>query len=136
MNTKTTARCGCGEVRFESEEGPLLQLICHCADCREASKEDFTTLAFFLASSTQITGALSTLEFNAACGSRTTREACSKCGSLLFDRSARFPTLVGVNVQNIDPPFKAEPSCHVWVKSRVSAVRLSDGLVQHAEDLV
>lgn len=135
MEPSVTASCSCGRVQFEADDKPLLQLVCHCADCREASKDDFTTTAFFLASSARVSGELSEREFTAASGSRTTRESCPNCGSFLFDRSERFPTLIGVVARNIDPPFEAEPSRHVWIKSKLPHVSVSDGLPQQDGDL-
>ncbi len=33
------AACKCGNVSFESIKPPIIQLCCHCSDCRDASNE-------------------------------------------------------------------------------------------------
>ena len=114
MNTDTTASCTCGSVRFRSEARPVAQFFCHCADCRQATGGKFARVAFFRTGRSEISGRTTQAEFTARSGSRTTRESCAACGSLLFDRSEGFPMLIGVMAERIAAPFVFEPLCHVW----------------------
>lgn len=130
-----SAECLCGEVKFESRSSPVIQLICHCEDCRCATKDDYTIAAFFDVASSSLHGKATNLEFTAASGHRTTRESCESCGTVMFDKSAGFPTLVGVLVKRIKPPFQPDPVCHVWVGSKVVGKSPYDELPKHEEGL-
>jgi hypothetical protein len=91
MSAEITANCKCGAVCFTAQSEPILQVICHCTDCQEATGAAFARAAFFKLKSTRIVGELATQQFVAASGKRTTRESCSRCGELMFDRSEGFP---------------------------------------------
>ena len=134
MSDAIAGTCACGAVQFTSQAEPLIQLFCHCRDCQQATGAAFARTAFFRLKASHITGALTARPFVAASGSKTTREACAACGTLMFDRSERFPALVGVMAERLSRPFVFRPSCHVWVRSQREDTVISDGLPQHAED--
>jgi hypothetical protein len=54
----------------------------------------------------------------------------------MFDTSERFPTLIGVMVEQIDAPFVFEPVFHVWTKSKRADVTIPDDATQHSEDVM
>ncbi len=130
MNNVIAAACSCGEVEFKSTKNPVIQLCCHCSDCREVTKNDYTTLAFFNRSSVNVSGKLSVQEFTSESGSLTVRELCSNCNSVMFDSSEGFPTLIGVATQQMSAPFEVKPSHHVWVKSKLPHVSIPQGVKQ------
>ena len=68
------AHCRCGAFRFESASPPILQLVCHCSQCREVSGRPFSNFSFFKVRDTQTSGAHRTVAFTAASGARTVRE--------------------------------------------------------------
>ncbi len=113
------ARCTCGAFSFNSTSAPILQLTCHCQQCREASKAPFTSFAFFKKADATITGETVVREFVADSGSKTFRESCASCGELLLDRTEAYPKIVGIVVDRIQAPYVFEPRCHVWLESKV-----------------
>src|SRR5271154_6341838 len=44
MTKKITGGCACGRIRYECTEKPLVQLICHCPDCKRASGSAFAAV--------------------------------------------------------------------------------------------
>lgn len=124
MTDEITATCECGEVCFTSNERPVVQLVCHCSDCRQATGRAFAEIVFFISEHVEISGSLSVDTFRADSGSETTRESCTVCGSLMFDRSQGFPTLVGVMAERMDEPFEFEAGAHVWTKSKRADVEI------------
>jgi len=135
-----SASCRCGEVRFESKEDPVIQLCCHCTDCRdvltiESKALDYATIAFFKKSTVQLRGEAGEKVYTAASGNKTVREYCTRCDAVMFDKSEGFPTLVGVFAQHIDPPFQIKPACHVWVKDKLSHVPIPEGVTQHEKGI-
>lgn len=131
-DTRITGGCACGAVRFEAAAAPVLQAICHCADCRAATGADFTTTAFFPATALTVSGSVEARAFVAASGAATARERCADCGAWLFDRSEGFPALVGVMApgedRRFDPPFAPAPTLHMWVASKAPGVVIDDDL--------
>jgi len=128
MDTEYKANCPCGEIRLTSSAKPIIEFCCHCADCRAVIPHDFATIAFFRKSSCEITGALKITEYIADSGNRTTREACSSCGTAMFDTSDGFPKLLGVMAEQLLPPFESKPAFHVWVSSKLPEVKIPDGV--------
>jgi hypothetical protein len=119
-NAVLRAQCRCGDLRFTAAAAPLRQMICHCADCRDATGNDYSTTAFFKIADTTLTGATTGRRYVSARGNRTTRDACAACGTMMIDRSDGFANLIGIFVQTISPPFQAAPTLHMWTASRLA----------------
>ena len=111
---------GCGAFRFESASPPILQLVCHCSQCREVSGRPFSNFSFFKVRDTQTSGAHRTVAFTAESGARTVREVCEACGDMLIDRTEGFPKVVGVVHEALDPALPFKPLHHVWADSRLA----------------
>lgn len=135
MNSQITASCQCGAVQFQSAAHPIMQLFCHCKDCQESTGSPFAKTAFFKSRHCEISGSLSVREFKAESGNRTTRESCASCGSVMFDRSEGFPSLIGVMAERISAPFVFEPGCHVWTRSKQPHVEIPDNARPYPENI-
>ena len=135
MSEMISASCTCGQVGFKSTEPPVIQLCCHCNDCRDASGNDYSTIAFFKLESVETSGNLAENIYTAESGSQTKRGFCSSCNALMFDTSAGFPTLIGVMTQRIHAPFALAPTRHVWVSSKLNNVSIPEGCVQHEKGI-
>jgi hypothetical protein len=118
------AHCRCGAFRFESSSAPILQLVCHCTQCREVSGQPCSAFSFFKVRDTQTQGEHRVHEFTAATGSRTVREVCAACGDMLIDRTEGFPKVVGVVHSAIDPALPFAPQHHVWAQDRLPSTVL------------
>jgi len=129
------AKCSCGQVGFKSTDKPIIQLCCHCSDCQDALGSEYATIAFFKVSSTDVFGGLKEKVYTADSGSRTVRELCSDCGTVMFDRSEGFSKLIGVMAQQIDSPFEAKPACHVWVKNKLPDVFIPTEMKQYQQGI-
>jgi len=135
MSIKILAQCRCGEVTFKSTAEPVIQLSCHCADCRDATHQDFSNIAFFKMNTTEVTGELTQKNYMSDSGNKTQRDACASCGTLMFDTSEGFPGLKGVFSQHIQAPFVSDPKCHVWVESKLPETELPSNSVQYRKGL-
>lgn len=113
------AHCRCGAFRFESSGPPVMQLVCHCHQCREVSGRPFSNFSFFKVRDTQTSGEQRTVAFTADSGARTVRELCAACGDFLVDRTEGYPKIVGVVHEAIDPALPFQPTHHVWTESRL-----------------
>ena len=128
MTTTINANCACGGFTFKSSSAPLLQLTCHCQQCRDASKSPFTNLAFFKVAETSVSGDTSVHEFVADSGTKTLRETCTGCGEMVLDRTQAFPQIIGVVAERIGPPYEFQPRCHVWLESKVMEPTIPEGV--------
>ncbi len=118
MSLEICTSCECGAITFISAEQPVVQICCHCNDCRDATQNDYSNIAFFKLKSTQLLGDTQSKTYKADSGNATNRESCTRCGSVMFDKSVGFPGLIGVFSHQIQPPFSAKVDSHVWVQSK------------------
>jgi hypothetical protein len=128
MTNTIHASCRCGAVRFQSTSGPVLQLVCHCADCRDASGDPQTNLVFFRARDSTLEGATVERCYTADSGHRTVRTLCAACGQMVTDRTEGFPKVVGVVAERLGPGFDFRPAHHVWTESRLPGTVLPQDL--------
>jgi hypothetical protein len=135
MNSTVVASCKCGAFQFKSAREPILQLTCHCQQCREASKTPFTNFAFFKLIEAEVNGATVIHRFVADSGAKTIRETCATCGDLLLDRTEAFPQIVGVVAERIQSPFVFQARCHVWVESKSAEVTVPEGVKAFARNM-
>lgn len=117
--TPIRAHCRCGAFQFASTSAPILQLVCHCRQCREVSGQPYSNFSFFKVRDTQTTGEYRTVAFTADSGARTVREVCAACGDMLIDRTEGYPKIVGVVHECFDPAPPFRPAHHVWTDSRL-----------------
>jgi len=128
---KITASCQCGQLKFEAESDPVLELVCHCRDCQDALQEDFASIAFFKLHETLVEGELAEKIYLAESGNETCRQYCVQCETVMFDRSEGFPNLLGVMASQLQPPFVFRTACHVYVRDRKVEVEISEGMKQY-----
>ena len=128
---KVVASCQCGQLKFEAESEPVLELICHCRDCQDALQADFANIAFFKLGESSVEGELAEKIYLAASGNETCRQYCIQCETVMFDRSEGFPNLLGVMVSQLQPPFESRPACHVYVCDKQAEVEIPEGMKQY-----
>ena len=82
MAKKYTARCACGDVKFEFDTDPTFIAICHCLDCKKASGGEAAT--FFGVPEkdfTLISGEPKAFPYVAQSGKKLDRNYCPTCGA-------------------------------------------------------
>lgn len=124
MNHDYVGSCQCGEVRFKCTAAPVVHLCCHCSDCRQATGNPASNIAFFVEAFVERRGELDIAHFKAESGSETMRESCANCHTVMFDKSAGFSALIGVFTAQIETPYLDAPSLHVWTSSKLSNVEI------------
>lgn len=134
--SKIAASCQCGQLKFEAESEPVLELICHCKDCQDALQADFANIAFFKLNETSVEGELAEKIYFAASDNETCRQYCDQCDTVMFDRSEGFPHLLGVMVSQLQPPFVSRPVCHVFVRDKKAVVEIPGGMKQYEEGII
>ena len=135
MDSDILASCKCGNVQFKTQSKPILQLCCHCADCRDATGKDASDIVFFKLDQVELSGDLTRVGFTSDLGNQTERLACANCQQVMFDKSAGFPNMLGVVAENIASPFVARPQMHVWTQSKLSHIEIPQNTKQYEKGI-
>lgn len=121
--------CQCGAVRFSVDFPSKWVAHCHCSMCRRAHGAAFVTWVGMDEGRARIEDGEGTLRWYAS-SPGAERGFCSRCGSMLFFRSARWPGELHVVRANFDDEVDRAPQAHVFYDSHVDWVALdaADGL--------
>jgi len=128
------AMCQCGKLAVELPGPTPAVVACHCIDCQRRTGSPFGVLAYYLADQVTITGASTRFARATASGSVFETYFCGVCGSTVYARAGKHPTMIGVAVGAIaDPRFQApvrsvwEQSMHCWVRMPGDAEHFPQG---------
>ncbi|EMP56952.1 glutathione-dependent formaldehyde-activating GFA [Marinobacter santoriniensis NKSG1] len=117
------ARCECGQLWLEAKSRTLLQLVCHCTDCREATGQPFTEVAFFAPGSYRVHGESQTEQMAGGTGLGKVYHSCAECGSPLYATVNAVGGSAGVIASRLES-FKFRPALHVWTSEKLSETKL------------
>jgi hypothetical protein len=120
-----TGGCFCGYVRYEAHGSPAKQTNCHCSICRRTSGAPF--VAWFTVSLSEYR-IVSGQPVRFASSSDGERSFCPRCGTPLTFQSRQHADEIDVTTCSLDEPEKVPPQDHTYAGSRLSWVRLADGL--------
>jgi hypothetical protein len=114
-----TGRCLCGGVTYSADAEPVVQAVCHCADCQRQTGNPFSVIVGVPRAALNVEG--STLASFATTGEDhgrdTQRSFCSACGSPVFSIAAVAPDLAFIKAGSMDDASWLEPAVEVWVSS-------------------
>ena len=111
------AQCQCSQLSIELPSSSPAVVACHCIACQRRSGSPFGVLAYYSADELTIPGAAKRFERSTDEGNRFESYFCPECGSTVYVRSSKHPSMIGVAVGTIaDPDFPA-PVRSVWEQS-------------------
>jgi hypothetical protein len=125
-----TGGCLCGAIRYETAAQPFHLTNCHCSMCRRASGAPM--VAWFSVPRTQLRW-LREAPLSYRSSAHATRSFCARCGTQLTFASDLHCDEVDITICSLDDPELLPPEDHTRVSSRLSWVKLDDGLPQHPE---
>jgi hypothetical protein len=117
--------CFCRAVRYEIDAEPSSRTACHCTICRHTSGAPF--VAWF---SVPVASFRFVSDEPAAFKSseQATRTFCASCGTPLTFQSTRSPGELDITTCSLDEPEHVPPRDHTFLRSKLSWVKLADGL--------
>ena len=131
-----TARgqCLCGDVRFAAGLPSKWVAHCHCTMCQRGGGSAFVTWVGLDETRCRIDDPDERLRWFHS-SEQGQRGFCSRCGSPLFFRSARWPGELHVTLASFSGPVDRAPQAHVFWDTHVDWVRLdpNDGLPRKPE---
>lgn len=121
--------CFCGAIRYGAGGAPFHETNCHCSICRRTTGAPF--VAWF---------SVPLSDFHFAQGTPTrfrssangTRSFCPRCGTQLTFEHDDADEL-DVTTCSLDDPERLPPTDHTRTSSKLSWIKLSDGLPEHRE---
>jgi hypothetical protein len=128
-----TGGCGCGAVRFEVTAPPISASYCHCTRCQRRT-----------GTAAAVTARVAPGSFNLVAGEEQVRAwapddgfekmFCGLCGSALFSRNPRDPSMIGVRFGAFDRDPGIRPQWRQFVAYAAPWEPIpDDGLPRHDE---
>lgn len=119
--------CLCGAVRFRLTAAAMAVSHCHCRYCRRATGAPFITwMTLPLTGFMFIKG--EPKYFHSSDVVR--RGFCGTCGSTITYGANDHPEEIDVSAALLEDPEAVIPDDHLWSGSRLSWIRMDDGLPQ------
>jgi hypothetical protein len=125
-----TGGCFCGHLRYEVTGEPFNESICHCSMCRRASGAPFVAWFTVKRGEFHFVGA-EPARF--ASSAQAVRGFCPRCGTSLTFENVQTPDEIDIATASLDDPSAVPPKDHIYTASRVSWIRLCDGLPEFPE---
>ncbi|WP_295639808.1 GFA family protein [Novosphingobium sp.] len=117
------AQCQCGLLSAEVSASSGAISACHCFDCQRRSGSPFGVIAYFEAGQVALDGEATTYTRLTDSGATFTTGFCATCGSTVWARADKHPSMIGVPVGafadwSFPPPMRSvfEASRHSWVE--------------------
>src|SRR5579872_1430633 len=125
------ARCRCGAISLSLRAPSQLVVACHCIDCQRRTGAPFSAGAFYPADAVTITGTAKEFSRIAASGSMVHSYFCPNCGSTVYWKAEKLPTMIGVAVGAIADPNYPAPARSVFEQSKHAWVGIDAAGVEH-----
>lgn len=128
------AQCQCGQLSIDLPGPTPVVVACHCTFCQRRTGSPFGVLAYYPVDRLTITGEATRFARLAATGAELESFFCPVCGSTVYVRAFKHPTMIGVAVGAVaNPEFQApvrsvwEESMHRWVSIPSAVEHLQQG---------
>jgi len=123
-----TGGCLCGALRYQARGAPLHMGYCYCADCRKASGSGFIPFMGFPAQAVTFTGPTLRFASPAFNGREAVRNACPRCGGLVFGGTVGVDDSFTIYAGSLDDPSVFQPTMAIFAKDRPAWSPLPPGL--------
>jgi hypothetical protein len=118
------AVCQCGQLSAELPERPLITIACHCLDCQRRTGAPFGVLAYYRGNEISFRGEAQPYRRQSAVGNVVDTFFCPNCGSTVYLKLSKQPTLIGIAVGAIGDKTFPAPTWSVWEQSKHDWVEL------------
>lgn len=125
-----TGGCFCAWIRYEVTATPFQESNCHCSICRRTTGAPFVTWFSVPRSRFRLlNGEPSRFESSA----KATRSFCPRCGTQLMFEHRDFFDEVDITTSSLDKPADLPPKSHIHTSSKLTWIKLADGLPEYTE---
>jgi hypothetical protein len=122
--------CTCGAVRYRLQGAPMFVHCCHCTDCQRKTGSGFALNAIYEMDRVELlAGEPEPIDTPSASGKGQVILRCPACKVALWSHYAGSGEAVGfVRVGTLEEAASLTPDIHVYTRSKLSWVRLPDGV--------
>lgn len=121
--------CACGAVRYRLATAPMFVNCCHCRECQRHTGSAFVINAVIEADRIALlAGKPEPVAVPTGSGRPHDIYRCPVCQTALWSDYGRRPALRFLRVATLDDPAKLPPDAHIYVRSKLPWVRLSDAV--------
>ena len=126
------ASCQCGQLTARIADGAeATTIMCHCIDCQRRSGSPFGAIAYFPREAVAISGRTTEYTRPADSGSEFTTGFCPTCGSTVYARPARIPSITGVTLGCLAGAEVPSPAVSVYEQSMHDWFEVPEGVSRH-----
>lgn len=112
------AKCQCGRLRVALPGLTPAVVACHCSYCQRRSGSPFGVLAYYPAETLKISGRATWYVRPTSSGEFFETYFCSTCGSTVYAKAGKHPSMLGVAVGAINDPTFPAPARSVWEEEK------------------
>ena len=125
------AFCQCGQLSV-SLPGPSPAVVaCHCSYCQRRSGSPFGVLAYYPSEMLQIEGQATRFERTTDSGGIFETFFCPTCGSTVYARAGKHPTMLGIAIGTVEDPSFPPPVRSVWEERKHAWVAIPEPVEHH-----
>ena|SRR5437764_6787048 len=114
-----SGRCLCGSVRYHVAGEPVMQMVCHCADCQRQTGTAFSVIVGVPRAALSLEGETlaSFTTTGEDHGTPTERHFCSACGSPIVSIVGAVPDFAFLKAGTLDDASWLAPGVEIWTRS-------------------
>ena len=120
--------CYCGQVRYEIEGDPLMQLQCHCRECQYITGGNPNVIMAFAKDGFKYTEGKPQGFARSDLETPVTRYFCSNCGTAIGTESPALPTAMIIKVGTLDDPSIFQSQMAIFTKDSQNFHHVADGI--------
>lgn len=119
--------CACGSVRYRLRSAPMFVQCCHCRDCQRQVGSAFVVNGMIETDRIEVEGvAPEVIVMPTDSGRPHDVYRCPACRTALWSDYGRRPALRFVRICTLDDPALHPPSAHIFTRSKLPWVSVSD----------
>ena len=111
------AECQCGQLKVELPGPTPAVVACHCIACQRRTGSAFGLMAYYLADQLTIVGDAQRYQRTTDEGNTFESFFCTTCGSTVYAKAGKHPSMIGIAVGAIADPDFQPPVRSVWEKT-------------------
>jgi hypothetical protein len=111
-------------------EVPTMVVACHCRDCQRRTGSAFGVGAFYPADEITTAGEAEEFVRTADSGGKVRNHFCPNCGSTVYWRADRLPSMIAVAVGALADPVSPSPAKSIFEQSKRNWVQIA-GAIEH-----
>lgn len=120
--------CACGQVRYRMTTAPMFVHCCHCSQCQRLTGSAFVVNALIETDRLEVLrGEPMVTAGPSESGRPHDIYRCPACHTAVWSDYGRRPSLRFLRVGTLDDPAALPPDVHIFTRSKLPWVSLSDG---------